>query len=131
MSTAFRLCMFYVYMSQNCYLAFCEDKLATLLRSSARFILQTGVCASHGRRKDYFHGGPVGNFPKIFSRGTKSSEICFLPLEIEKNNFFLLIFSKSKGPPFRRPWRQPVHPHTYARIRRDISAALFCSCKFL
>ena len=23
----------------------------------------------HGRRKDFFQGGPVGDFPKIFSRG--------------------------------------------------------------
>jgi len=44
------------------------------------------ICA-HGRREDFLQGGPGGNFPKIFSRGVKSGEICFLPLEIEKTTF--------------------------------------------
>jgi len=34
-----------------------------------------------------FSGGKVGDFPKIFSRGVKSGEICFLPDEIEKTTF--------------------------------------------
>ena len=38
---------------------------------------------------------------KIFSRGAKSGEICFLPLKIAKK-IFLLIISKS-----RRPWLFP------------------------
>jgi len=42
---------------------------------------------NHGRRKDFFQGESVGDFPKIFSRGSKSGEICFLPLEIEKTTF--------------------------------------------
>jgi len=33
-------------------------------------------------------GGPVGDFPKICSRGAKNGEIWFLPLEIEKTTFF-------------------------------------------
>jgi len=48
-----------------------------------------------------FPGGAVGDFPKNFSRGSKSGEICFLPLEIERKTF-LLIISKSRvslGPP--------------------------------
>jgi len=43
----------------------------------------------HGRRKDFFQGGSVEDFPIIFFRGGgKSGEICFLPLEIEKTTFF-------------------------------------------
>jgi len=29
----------------------------------------------HGRRKDFFQGGPPGDFSKLFTRGGKSSEI--------------------------------------------------------
>jgi len=32
--------------------------------------------------------GAVGDFPKMFSRGAKSGEICFSPLEIEKTTFY-------------------------------------------
>ena len=59
----------------------------------------------------FSRGGPVGDFPKIFSRGVKRGEIWFLPLEIEKTTFFANNF-KIQGarplldPPFRRPWFQ-------------------------
>jgi len=46
---------------------------------------------------------------RIFSRGGKSGEICFLPLEIEKTTF-LLIISKSRGgqgPTHATPLRRP------------------------
>jgi len=41
--------------------------------------------------------GAVGDFPKIFSRGTKSSEIWFLLLEIEKTTFFASNFKIQGG----------------------------------
>ena len=43
----------------------------------------------HGRRKDFFQGGGSRGFSQNFSQGgTKSGEICFLPLEIAKTTFF-------------------------------------------
>ena len=59
--------------------------------------------SSHGRRKDFFQGGPVGDFPKIFSRGAKSGEIWFLPLEIEKTTFFANNFKIRGGQGRPRP----------------------------
>jgi len=51
-----------------------------------------------------FHGrGAVGDFPKIFSRGDKSGEICFLPLEIKKITFFANNFKIQGG-------KDPLHP---------------------
>ena len=48
----------------------------------------------HGRRREFFQGGHYWIFPKIFLRGAKNSEICFLPLEIKKTAY-LLKFSNS------------------------------------
>jgi len=66
---------------------------------------KTSDALEHGRRKDFFQGGPVGDFPKMFSRGARNCEICFLPLEIEKATFFANDFKIQgwQGPPFRRP----------------------------
>jgi len=41
-----------------------------------------------GVRRIFSRGGTVGVLPKIFSRGAKSGEIRFLPLEIKKTTFF-------------------------------------------
>ena len=54
-------------------------------------------------------GGCRGYSQNFFSGGAKSSEIWFLLLEIEKNNFFANDFEIQGGqgpplPPFRRPW---------------------------
>jgi len=37
----------------------------------------------------FSRGGPLGNFSKIFPGVAKSGEICFLPLEIEKQPLLL------------------------------------------
>jgi len=69
----------------------------------------------HGRRKDFFHGGPVGDFPKIFF--SKVVKFGFPPLEIEKTTFFASNF-KFQGwprhplPPFLRPWLATVFQKT-------------------
>jgi len=34
-----------------------------------------------------FSTGPLVDFSKIFSKGAKSGEICFLPLESKKQHF--------------------------------------------
>jgi len=59
----------------------------------------------HGRRKDFFQGEPVGDFPKIFPGGAKSGEIWFLLLEIEKTTFFANNFKiqGGQGPPAPPP----------------------------
>ena len=57
----------------------------------------------------FSRGGGSRRFSQNFSRGAKSGEICFLSLEIEKNNLFLLIISK--------PLRGPSHPPSDARDR--------------
>jgi len=44
--------------------------------------------SSMGVGRIFSRGGEEGDFPKIFSRGAKIGEICFLPLEIEKTTFF-------------------------------------------
>jgi len=48
----------------------------------------------HGRRKEFFQGGPLVDFSKSFSRGDKNDEIWFLPAETKKTTF-LLNFSNS------------------------------------
>ena len=57
---------------------------------------------THGRQKDFFQGGTIWDFSKIFpGEGAKSGEICFLPLEI-KATFFAEIFKiqrRAKAPP--------------------------------
>jgi len=40
----------------------------------------------------FFQGGHYWILPKVFLRGAKSSEICFLPLEISKTAFLAEIF---------------------------------------
>jgi len=42
----------------------------------------------HGRRKFFFQGQPLGDFPNISSGGGKSGEISFFPVQIEKTTFF-------------------------------------------
>jgi len=44
-----------------------------------------------GSRKDFFQGGVRGFF-RNFSRGRKSGETCFFPLESKKTTFFAKIF---------------------------------------
>jgi len=53
-------------------------------------------------------GRATKRFFQNFSKGGKSSEICFFPLEIAKKKFFVEIFKIQGGPrppclPFRRP----------------------------
>jgi len=55
----------------------------------------------HGRRKDFIQGGTSRFFQKFLQRGAKSGEICFLPLETRKTEFFAEIFKFL--PPFRHP----------------------------
>ena len=45
----------------------------------------------HERRKDFIQGALV-DFFKSFSKGSKSGEICFLPLTTKKTVFFAEIF---------------------------------------
>jgi len=45
-------------------------------------------CEIHGRRKDYFHGEPQGDFSINFLGGSKGGEICFFPLETNKTKLF-------------------------------------------
>ena len=80
------------------------------LSTSDSIRFKSCVWASEGF---FLRGGAVGDFPKIFSRGAKSGEIWFLPLEIEKTTFFANNFKiqESQGPlvpPFRRPCDKPV-----------------------
>jgi len=73
--------------------------LAVLFSTDDERDLHRSMKWRHGRRKDFFQGG--GNskrFSQYFFQGVaKNGEICFLPLEIEKNNLFLLVISKSRG----------------------------------
>jgi len=57
---------------------------STIIYGRPHKFFQGATWASEG----FFPGGSVGEFPKIFSRGARSGEICFLPLEIEKTTFF-------------------------------------------
>jgi len=71
------------------------------------------------KSEGFFQGGAVGDFPKYFSRGGKSGEICFLPLEIEKKNLFCLWFQNSGGPrpplpPLPTPWSSVIEFATNA-----------------
>ena len=50
---------------------------------------------NHGRRKDFFQGRPPGDF----SRGVKSGEIWFFPLESKKTTFFAEDFKIEGAPP--------------------------------
>ena len=62
-----------------------------------KFFVQVTECWAHGHRKDFFQGWPLGDFSKIFPGGTKSGEIWFLPLKIEKTTFFVEIFKIQGG----------------------------------
>jgi len=90
-------------------------------------VRQTQAHREHGRRMDFPSGGPVGDFPKIFSKGgSKVVKIAFTPRNW-KNNLFLLIISKSRGPrpscpPFRRPW-----PGVFCMEVVAVFAWIFCN----
>jgi len=59
------------------------------------------MCGGHGRRKDFFQGEPLGDFPKFFQGGDKSDKTLFLLFEIAKNNLFCCNFQnpgRNKGP---------------------------------
>jgi len=62
------------------------------------------VTCWHGHRKDFFQGGPLGDFFKIFL-GVRSGKTWFFPLETKKITFFAEIFKimRGQGPLFRRP----------------------------
>jgi len=68
-----------------------------------------------GVRRIFSRGGQEGIFPKFFPGGAKSSEICFLPLEIEKTTIFANHFKIQEEP---RP------PALHARMHRNIDAVL-------
>jgi len=88
-----------------------EPKHMNLISSKiAKHVDVLKLFASHSRRKDFFQGGPVRDFPKIFSRGAKIGEIWFLPLEIEKTIFFANNF-KIQGRPCPPPFRRPCCQH--------------------
>jgi len=57
-------------------------------------MLKTPLSDAHARRKDFFLGSAISGFfqgsQNDFSRGSKSGEISFYPLEIKKTTFFLL-----------------------------------------
>jgi len=78
------------------------------------------VC--HGRRKDFFQEGPVGNFPKFFSRGGQKWWNLFFTPRNWKNNLFLLIISKSRGgqgpslPPLSTPMGSVMNVVCYERV---------------
>jgi len=61
-------------------------------------LLQATMGRGHGRRKDFFQRGPLGDFPKIFSRGGQSGKVWFLSIEIEKATFFANNFKLQGGP---------------------------------
>jgi len=63
----------------------------------------------HGRRKNFFPGRATRVFFYNFSRGGKSGEICFFPLETKKTTFFAEIFKIQgrQGPPLL-PIRTPM-----------------------
>ena len=72
--------------------------------------LRQHVCtlfSPQGRRKDFFQGGPVGDFPKIFSRGGQKwwVKFGFYPSKLKKQPFFANNFKiqGGKGPPLLPP----------------------------
>jgi len=82
-----------------------ESTANVLVDTDSSSPFQTQLCGVHGRRKDFFQGGPLGHFSKIFLGGGKYGEICFFPLETKKTTFFGEIFKiQDAFPPFRRPW---------------------------
>jgi len=87
------ICIF----SKNAIFSNVATTFASVLLTKLRFF-------NHGRRKD-FSRGAVGDFLKLVSRGAKSGEICFLPLEIEKTTFFAHNFKiqGAKAPPSPLP----------------------------
>jgi len=56
-------------------------------------ILQRLFTDNHGRRKDFFQGGILGDFSKKFLGMAKSSEVWLFPLETIRKQPFLLKFS--------------------------------------
>jgi len=66
--------------------------LLRLIKKKFNMVLSFWQHCHHGRQKDFFHGGALGDFSKIFSGGGKSDEICVFALEIKKTTFFAKIF---------------------------------------
>ena len=60
------------------------------------------TCLCAWASEGIFPGGTQVDFPKVFLRGPKSGEICFLALEIKKTVFFAEIFKFL--PLFRHPY---------------------------
>jgi len=76
----------------------------------------------HGRRKDFFQGGAVGDFPKIFPRGgPKVVKFVFYPSKLQKQPFFVNNF-KIRGA--RPPLPPPSDAHSYRYLRREARTAV-------
>jgi len=48
---------------------------------------------THGRRKDFFQEGPLGDFSKIFSGGAKVVKFAFSLSKLRKQSFFAEMFN--------------------------------------
>jgi len=72
-----------------------ERTANVLVDSSSPF--QTQLCGVHGRRRDFFQRGRLGDLSKIFLGAGKYGEIYFFPLETKKTTF-LVKCSKSMRP---------------------------------
>jgi len=72
--------------------------------------VKNAVTYSHGCRKDFFQGGALGYFSKIFRRGAGEKWInLFFPLETKKTTFFAEFFKIRVGqcPPCPSPFQRP------------------------
>ena len=67
----------------------------------------------------FSRGGTVGDFHKIFSRGAKSGEIRFLPLEIEKTSFFANNLKIQGGRRLPAPLPTPVAETLQQPVQRN------------
>jgi len=74
----------------------------------------------HGRRNEFFQGGPLGDFSKFFSRGAKSGKICFFPLKTKKTTFFATNFKIHGG----QVPTSDAHEYKYSRFKRKITQIL-------
>ena len=92
--------------------------LLRLMKKKFNMVLSFWQHCHHGRQKDFFHGGALGDFSKIFSGGAKVMKFVFLLSKLRKQPF-LLKFSKSRG-----SW-PPLPPSSDVHHQRQIQTRHF------
>jgi len=94
-----------------------ESTANVLVDTDSSSPFQTQLCGVHGRRKDFFQGGPLGHFSKIFLGGGNTVKFVFSHLKLRKQPF-LVKFSKSRMP------FPPSGAHGWVNIDNEIYAPI-------